>query len=91
MPLPDTPAGIVEELRREGLALALELDLPLSEHVSLLPNEAADLIEHYERALRRIAAGDEPAREIAEKALDWLARFRTAAEREDRLNRSRSE
>lgn len=83
MPLPDTTEGIVKELRREALKLGLDIGFDEDGIDGLLCSEAADLIEHYERALRHIAAGEAPAREIALRALDWLARFDEAARKMD--------
>lgn len=81
--LPDTPQGIIDELRQQALRSAFEIGFPELEPADLLESQAADLIEHYETALRVIARGEGPAREIATKALDWLARFQAALKMTD--------
>lgn len=46
---PDTPEGIIEELRRQAVDAADEIgmpDLPVSE---MLESEAADLIERWQK------------------------------------------
>lgn len=70
----DTPRGIVEELRRAAGLEAVEIGVKVED---LTASEAADYIEHLDRALRRIEAGEADAREIARYALDpilWATR-----------------
>ena len=75
MNLPDTPEGIIEELQRDALCVALDIDLPISEHGSLVQNQAAELIALYLEALRRISSGEKNPQDIARNTLDWMTRF----------------
>lgn len=70
----DTPRGIVEELRRAARCEALDLGVKVED---ITASEAADYIEHLQRALGRIEAGEPDPESIARRALDptlWVVR-----------------
>ena len=71
--IPGNPQWVIEELRDQALRDALELGLDEDDS---LWTAAADLIALYDSALKSIAAGEQPAKDIAEKALDYLSRLK---------------
>lgn len=68
----DTPEGIKEELRNAAEWAAQDADEGAFDPMGAVATEAVGLIEHYEGALKRIAAGDAQAQQIATDALDPL-------------------
>jgi hypothetical protein len=54
---PDTPDGIIEELRRQAVTAAEELDMPGLPVTEMLESEAADLLDRWQKGLLDIEAG----------------------------------
>lgn len=73
--LPDTPEGLIEELREAAVEEAVMLGLPPELHKQdMLAWQAADMLEAWKATLEAIAKGRGDARRLARDALNPVAR-----------------